>query len=55
MNRRKFMAAAGALALGDAAALKASGGLAVSQKPARRATTVTVRNTGGLFSPGSTG
>ena len=36
MNRRKFMAAAGALALGDAAALKASGGLAVSQKPAMR-------------------
>ena len=30
MNRRKFMAAAGALALGDAAALKALGGLALS-------------------------
>jgi len=36
MNRRKFITAAGALALGDAAALKASGGPAASQKPAMR-------------------
>ena len=36
MNRRKFMAAAGALALSDAAGLRASGGLTVSQKPAAR-------------------